>query len=235
MADSGSRKRNQVSGLGVVIVASLLVIGCADERSSDDRHDLESSANALSSAGAAAQARPPMASQHCVQMASEGTTKDGATVRLGAQEPVCFSDFASAASFATGGRVTLPAGTTPSTMTQQQLDSLLASPAPAAKGAAALASTTVLAVHCRDANQGGGCFFPTWSCACVDGCSAQIPYVGDSWNDVISFTSPKAGCRVRHFRDARFFGDFVTCSTDSGCRTSLSRFNDQTSSIAYIP
>ncbi len=125
----------------------------------------------------------------------------------------CFGSFAAAATYASGGEVTVPAGTTP----QEYI----------ANGGAAAASST-LGIH-YDYYNGGG------SSITVVGSSCS----GGYWNTPTWFdnrtSSSYAGCyRLRHFNYPNLGGSSYT-TYGSGQTHNLVAFNNKTESVQYLP
>ena len=128
----------------------------------------------------------------------------------------CYSSFSAAISAATGGRVHLPAATTPASVTSQMIDAWNAVPS----------TSFVLSVDYKDADFSGGSLTWTQSTNCGKFQAAGMP---SGWNDVLSSLVTSAGCANTLYQNANFGGMTVSISRNTA-RSGLGSFNDLTTS-----
>ncbi len=153
---------------------------------------------------------PGQEGRNCIAQAEAGSGPVGAPSGYR-----CFQTFAEAIHAATGGAVTLAAGTTPSQLTQSMLD--------------VPSTSTVIGVDYMDSGFYGGSL--TWSessdiYGCTDGSYYAAPTIPSGWNDDVSSARSYGGCATyNHFENTYYGGSKLTCT----CST-MGVMNDQTSS-----
>jgi hypothetical protein len=159
----------------------------------------------------AATTRPAAASQgqNCVAQAEPAGSMVTPTA-------TCYSSFSAAIRAATGGKVLLPAGARPRSVTSQMIDAWNAVPA----------TSFVLSVDYKDADFSGGSLTWTQQSNCGNFQAAGMP---SGWNDVLSSLVTSTGCANTLYQNANFGGMTVSISKNTA-RSGLGSFNDLTTS-----
>jgi hypothetical protein len=169
---------------------------------------------------------------HCV-VAATAVPKDGTdSLAAGSTEPApatCFETFAEAATFATRGRVALPADARPDDIQ------------PALLLSAGLTGPYVIGIEYENRAFGGRSitFISYTTCAVGDLYTETMPVVPQpfwpwplDWNDRISSAQAFSGCNHSyHFEHVNFGGAVTDCGT--GCSDIGAALNDRTSSIMW--
>lgn len=132
---------------------------------------------------------------------------------------VCYPTFAASVLAATSGRVRLPAGERPGSVTPGQLDA----------GPIVPGTTYVLSIDYQNIDFGGNSFvwYQTSKCG-----SFQAPTMPSGWNDTISSVIAENGCATTLFWNANF-GSPTYPIARNGSAASLGVFNDETSSQTW--
>ena len=138
---------------------------------------------ACAAAGAAVVLQTPAfavdGNRHCVAKVGSDTEKQG--------DPVCFSKFSQAVSYATGGAVRFSDDTT--TVTKKQLEKIYAAPR------TAVAETVVIGLSFVSQNFQGNSWTHTASAGCDDDSAREWYYQFNSaWNDQTSSADAAARC-----------------------------------------
>ena len=172
-----------------------------------------------SAAGADAGAR------HCA--AGLAAAPSGAEKAATASAPVCFDSFAEAISFATDGRVSLPAQAD-RVDEKQLLDS------GAASTQAAQVARPLLGVEYQNSSYGGGSLvlYGSSGTGCYSGEWYGFPSMASlGFDNRISSAKMYSNCLGKHHDGTSYTGSYTYCETNC---SSLGSMNDKTSSIKFI-
>jgi hypothetical protein len=154
---------------------------------------------------------------HCsfrlVPVSQVGTTTTAALELVG-----CYATFEQAIEGGAGGSVDLPAGTTPESLTQQDLTA---------------ASDVLIGTEWDGANYllGSVSYWAPSTCSSTQ--TWQLNYVGDSYNDRFESGKGFGGCDVnKKFQHADYAGSVLTCRPNC---TSYGTLANQVSSLRWKP
>ncbi len=157
----------------------------------------------------------PSASRNCV--ATAAPIGSAATPRF-----TCYATFAGAVRAATNGRVRLPAGTRPGSVTPDEINQAALTPdTPNA--------TFVLSVDYQNSNFGGNTLFWTEPSGCGNFEASSMP---SGWNDQVSSVAASSGCATTLFQNNNFTGTTFVIKKNASA-TTLGSFNDEASSQTW--
>jgi len=151
--------------------------------------------------------------QHCVAQVGSATSKQGA--------PVCFPEFSQAISYATGGSVKLPAGTT--SVTAAQLHRIFAAPRSVA------AATYVIGISWWNTNFQGSTYTHTAPSGCTSSGRDWYFQFPSSWNDKTSSADAFQGCTGYYWQNGNGTsgsGAFVATGWSGGPMNDRATFID---------
>jgi len=144
--------------------------------------------------------------------------------------PHCFTTYAAAMSYLTGGRVTLaltadePNGSGSTAVDQQIDDALVAN------------GVTILSTEYKNAAFGGSTYTFTWGDTCAD-VNVAWSSMPTGWDNAISSSRPGSGCDAIHYDAAGAGPNSPPAGSSYACPSACSTMgtmNDRTSSMRWV-